>query len=571
MERKWSSNRCLLIFCGALIATTAFAQDMSPSAEQIEEVVCHTIEGGSVVAENVSLFNLGSSQRHSKESGLYYAKPRGAMYRHWYSYSGTYTVSGTQLYVPYFKTFTYVNMSSSPSQVNWWLNTSDASSYVDEEYNFTIMNELGGNTYIPNISSADKTEYFSMNENTSKTSICGGTGYYMNVSYCDDNYFGWMAFVDRTTIYNSGDIFSNNTHLMGSGTYTGTLMGLDSDGNEVEETGTFVADAIYQSFPAPISPIYVDCVYLRGVTSDSSIDPLQNGATLTMEIYDYYTHELLHTLTATTGSFRNWISGTNGVMKFVKKSIDPMYGIIEKPFTLDRAVGIKISGFDQDGVDFGITAAPIHDWDAEEELSEVYMSFKPSGQIVTPYLYHYSNPIIASDMKFNAVMDNLDVASDFSVLRISDDGTTCTNDDVAEEDNFGGVYVRTTCEWGYNNLDNYTIVDCPDWVIGVYPKVLDYSLTNTYIVAFEAEPLPSDLKGRGAIVRIKGRGIKNETPIYIIQGDIDKDDIVDGIASIPTSSSAHQTAIGTYNLLGQKVNDMAKGLVIKDGKKIFKR
>ncbi len=603
-------KKFITIVSFALIASAVSAQEATAEGTVVssrENTHFTELVSGELLAENTSLFGLkNKGPRKSKESGLYFLKPSGAMYYYTYEMpnSGNGRTTNTQLLVPDFKPYTYVNMSNEASTTQWLYapdlnNTYIITEYEDENYNMTMKNKIGERLNIPVLWDYDGDNNFAICAGSSSMymSRCSVPTYFAYSDYPTENYgqhyFGWLGFLAKYTeggAMSAGTIFTNNTHVMGSGTYVGTLRGYDAEGNEVSAEGTYVGDAIYESLPAPISPIYVDYIYMRGVST--SDDPLPDGLELTMEIYDYYTQELLYTLVASTGDFTKWsTSSGSGVLKFTNiVDVDPRYGNITGPFVIDRAVSIKVSGFDQEGVDLGCVITPICDWDGEEELSEGYMTYKAveGGEgIVTPAFYHYSSPY-GFAMIFIALMDGVsveptlyydngklvveqynengeEVEGDFSIVRISDDGLVCTNDDVDEEYNLGGAYVRVVTDWdyNYNYRDNYTMVDAPDWITGMYQKAYDATLPNTYIVDFEAEPLPDGVDGREADIYIQGRGFTCETPIHVIQGNG-----TTGIKSVTQASEQEVATKGTYNLAGQRVSDSVKGILIKDGKKV---
>ncbi len=581
-------KRLFILVCVAILTIAAYAQKTTQKEKDDGSTLVQanylTLNAEDVRAEGINLFELKNSHpKRSKASGLYYLKPAGLMYRVWIAYSGDVWQGNTHAYAPANKKLFYQNMTEvNREHTKWWFDGVNlTSTYADEDYNCTVANDFGDRTYIPMLGDWFSTEFFNMSyRNDEITCWCGDQGYWMTgVNWPDYNYRGWMSFVDNKENYlSSTNGLLSNGYVMGSGTYTGTRKGYDANGNEISITGTFVADAVYESCPAPISPIYVYDVYLHGVCKESDNEPLKNGATLTMEIYDYETHELLHTLTSTTGCFRPWTTNNAGVLRFTKKTDDPKYGIIEEPFVIDKAIAIKISGFDQEGVNFGVVTSPIYDWDGEEELSEAYMTYKPQGDIVTSSFYHYST-VFAMALKFNATMDYLEVEKtlydnngeevegDFSTVYVSPDGTDCWNDGVGKGYDFTGAYVRTTREWGYSDPDAYSMADCPEWITAIYPQVFDDSLYNTYSVIFTAEPLPEGITERSADIYLNGLGIACETPIHVVQTN----DVPANIGGITNTSEQKVATNGTYNVVGQRVNDTTKGILIKDGKKLLNK
>ncbi len=581
-----SMKRRFLTTVLATVATAAMAQLAEPALMDV---------GESEFVANVSSEKEVSTPHRSKASGLWYTKPLGAMYRHYYTNLGQ-TTSNTYIYIPYYEDFTYVNRSTNPTTCRWYVyNTSSATfeentENVDDQGNFVPRLSAGYGLAIPRLTDRFVTEEYSMPYYSDNVGFAAGSGWFANDTYPDDGYYGWMAFVDNKHVYGTGSF--DNHYLFGSSTATGSWQGYDSEGRTSTVYGTFPMNAVYQNYPAPISPLYVDCVYVDGqVWSDTrNPEPLANGATLTLELYDLYTGELLETLTATTGDYTEWnyySSGTYGAysygyMKFSKKEDDPLFGSSEVPFVLDRAVQAVITGWDGDGVNFGIHAPVIQDCDYEAELGEAMFTVKDTtGKIVYPFTYTYSLGL-AIALKFHAIMDNASVAetltwvngygeentiSGYNVVRISDDGTTCENEDIPSAYNFNGLYVQTTMPWFDDNgfVENYTLSDSlEDWGLDI--SVEEYgSSTNTYRLSFTANAI-NEGEGRSAVVYLQGKGFTSSVPIHLLQGDIS---VEDGISSV--SAEQPKVAEGTYNLAGQRVSQTTKGLIIKNGKKIINK
>ncbi len=539
------------------------------------------MKGEASMVEIPTIGETADGPRLSKATGLYYTKPSGAMYRDYFSETGQITQS-TYVYIPYFKYFTFENKSDDPTTTKWFFNGYDDTENADSNGDYTEQLSVGYIGYVPVLKNSTETDEYTMGYyGTNVSHSLVGSG----IVESDGGYYGWMGFTDNKYVYGWGDMFDNNDYIMGSGSYTGTRQGYDASGNLITEEGTFIGETIYQTFPAPISPLYVDCVYLDGLiqASEDNPEPLPNGVELTMEITDHETGEEVITLTATTGCYTQWNyyptssygPYSTGYLKFSKTEYDPLFGYIEASFILDRAVDLKITGWDQEGVNFGTRGPLIQDCDGESLLSTAKMAYKPTGNIVTSSRYQYTKAALG--VQFKAIMDNLMVAEDLywsnssgettahfdqcNVIRISEDGKTCTNEYIDENHNLGGAYVLTTCAWYENGLEYYSL-ELPDWIASF--KVDEYgSGMNTYLMSFTADPIESG--GRIATVYIKGRGITCDTPIIILQGDA----TYDGIESI-SSVSAVQTAKGAYNLAGQRVGESAKGIIIENGKKIIK-
>ena len=87
------------------------------------------------------------------------------------------------------------------------------------------------------------------------------------------------------------------------------------------------------------------------------------------------------------------------------------------------------------------------------------------------------------------------------------------------------------------------------------------------MIWFEAQALPAGETGRWAEVKVKSAfGITAAPSLFILQGD----------AQVPTGVKAIKfdadgKFVATYNMSGKRVNENAKGIIIRDGKKFINK
>lgn len=134
----------------------------------------------------------------------------------------------------------------------------------------------------------------------------------------------------------------------------------------------------------------------------------------------------------------------------------------------------------------------------------------------------------------------------------------------------------------YYDYDIYTFTDLDDeegWTIVDKPEWVEVSVNNTItsdgqeintvdyygilLFYFSAEALPAGTEGRGGEVVLELYG--KQVVIPVKQGTFE----FTGVQS--PKSFASDTNKPTYNLAGQRVNENAKGLLIRDGKKFFRK
>ncbi|GAY27844.1 hypothetical protein PvtlMGM1_1144, partial [Prevotella sp. MGM1] len=106
----------------------------------------------------------------------------------------------------------------------------------------------------------------------------------------------------------------------------------------------------------------------------------------------------------------------------------------------------------------------------------------------------------------------------------------------------------------------WNLVAAPEWASGL--EVDDSYLSNGIIAFyFAADALPAGETHRSGNIVLELYG--KQVVIPVLQGQ-DPNSIED----VTTSANAKAPV---YNLMGQKVNVAAKGLLIKDGKKFIKK
>ncbi len=414
-------------------------------------------------------------------------------------------------------------------------------------------------------------------------------GYYASNGYKSRmhafNDLQWLSFVDNKDFYNWGAL--DNDNIAGTGTFT-------SDGE------TYICADVAAEYPAPASPLYVEDVYIVGSVIGSSTMPLNNGATLSMYIYNSQTGELLETLTATDndtdwacwGTLERTTTTQIGVLRFSKKVDDALFGEMEEPFVIDCPTTVYLSDFEDCDINFAVLGYAVTDCDnttsssvGEEagtwQSNRLYMILL--GPDNNYYTMAYSG--ICMNAMFNGIMDKVVVAEEIifdddtavdscNVLVVSDDGKSCSVYGAPSTSyDLGGAFVETVSSWyNENGNDNYSLDVMPDWVTDIFVDTQYYDVDNSSyynIVSFTTEALPAGVTGRAAKVWLTGRGYTAETPIYIIQGDATPDDAIEytDVESIKTIAPVKNSA--TYNLTGQRVGGATKGLLIKDGKKIL--
>ncbi len=539
------------------------------------------------IAIEKSCAPLWKNAARSKATGLYYYKPAGSMYETYYT-EDLYITYVTTLVVPAWYDFTFTNMSTNPADTKWYINNIDyGESYpstVDDNYNLTLSTYPAYGYYLPVLKNSAGTDSYVMGAYSETYS-----DYAMVAGSCEVMTLG---FLDNKEVYTG---FSNGDYIAGSLKF--------SYNNESWST-----ESVVQRYPAPASPLYVESATIVGVTYSEA---MKDGAELTMKIYsnngknyyddDYELLDLKETLTADASDFMKVdeeYGYTLGTLSFTKKVEDPIFGTVEEPFVIDYPATIYIEGFDNSNVDFGVSGYTINDCDdTSSALCDIrFMATNSSGD---EREFGWTDQSMGMGILFEGMMDQIaveeqlaydsdteeagyTVVSGYNILQISDDGKECHT--YGKEDtgyDFGALYVYTAGEWydeygGENySYELYETTD-PDngWITSIVADDEDYSVDDGYFVnyvTFTAEALPSNITGRSAIVYLTGRGYTDSTPVVLIQGNAEVPDGINSVLAPAGTANAKTKPAGTYSVSGQRVNDNAKGLLIKDGKKVINK
>ncbi len=574
-------KKSLLTLSLAFVTIGAMAQEIISSCEETtmpEECVA-TMTNTLVTTDE-------SAKKHSKSNGVYYLKPEGSMYYVYQSIDGISFY--TRLAVPAWQTFKYINKATYPKDCTWAFDTTNFSIFADENNDLPLSLTPGYEYYGGPILTYNDISYY-----------MGGTA---TISFLPRvaayNSMQWLGFLDNRQHSTMNDNVLDSGFVIGTGNFKGDIYFTDpADGKVYYQDGTWACTGAQQSFPAPASPLYVEDVYLIAstFTSNKNFDPIKNEGALTLQICDAETDEVMATLTTGPGEFEYWMSDTYstfneqyiyGGLRFVQKEEDPILGTVEVPFVIDRAVTVKLTGFDNldnftnEYAGCGVRIFRLYDSDDPNAIPNVQPTFEcPEGMDYYP-AYVYSEFGLA--VLFNSLMDYVSVAdtlywsngatiTGYSTLRISADGETCSNEIYgADTYDLGALYVTTCCAWFEDDgSENYGFTELPDWirmpVIDTSNYDPQYSRSYYNLVSFVAEP--NEGEERTATFYVTGRGYTDTTLVTVVQdgGYV----VPEGISTVESTTAT--STDNTYSVSGQRVSDTTKGVVIRDGKKIINK
>lgn len=434
--------------------------------------------------------------------------------------------------------------------------------------------------------------YFDANNNGVRSaSKHSSSTYYAPMVKSGDNIFFWGEEAYTSNSLSCDSVIALSYEEIGSNVkmYTGFTGNIYAFGTvatdfDFDEDGT--AETVYQygveqSYPKPQAPISFDYVFIPALTYAEG-GMFQNGAKIKMQIIGDESKKVLWEAEAGAGDFTNVSASSTsfteyGCLKFQKIEKDEdggeytVNGIINEPYT------ILVTGFQDPGVNLGFRMAKRSTYGAKA-LSKPFRLYQDaSGKAVgsltwtantygLPVQLHGLYDVMAPCIEYDT-SDGRHLV-DMNVLKFSDDGQTTT----AQGANYPYGQIYTQMDWyDAEGNDNY-FAEVPEWVTSMTATMSETAKSGFVTLEFKAEPLPAGVSGRGAKVFIESfmGGIAQE-PIYLLQGNYTKE-MVDQATGVETIVPVKKTnkAI-TVNALGQRVAGNAKGLVIKNGVKVFNK
>lgn len=566
----------------ALVAATASAQQLDRKAAKVSAIDFMKAKSAVKHADVTPLAPIvkgafKAPARKTVATGLYYTAPQGSMYYSWNLQGSGYGCS--YLIVPAYQDLVFADSSSTASTNVWqylkldqatkeysWNDLTRGEDYLQNGADVTYLSGSyvlpGGSTtlWAPMLSSSDMTDSYVLGENNYYYETYGSA--YTAMVGTDS--ISYKTFVDDHGSTGAWGALDND-NLFGTGTYT-------------SQSGTkYVSYAVAAMLPKPASPLYVENVYVQGISITGT--PLAEGTQLYMEIMDAETGDSITTLTAsstdTTKVYsytRNSVPVTLYNLVMSAKEKDDITGEdLAAPFVIDRSVIVLMYGFNQEGVDFG-PAGIIEESGANTQSAAIYMYEEGNTENLTSLGYR---SVITPYIAFNSMFDMVEIEKEYTyegttytntnVLRVSADGQTVTNES-GDGTNYVSAYTGMIWHDEYDN-ENYYAEEMPDWIQGIITNDTYYSKYGVTLVSVLCDPLPDGVTGRAANLWIQGHGVAGATPITVLQGDATIETAIQDVKAMNKNLSNGQA----YNLQGQRVSKSTKGLLIKDGKKFFNK
>ena len=552
---------------------------------------------------------------------VFYRRPSGSLYGGWNVMNGGGGYYVSTLMIPAFTDVVFENVTEGIS--SWTVNGNDATKdVVDGNYvsNYSRHSTGYGTAmyYAPTVTSGETSYTFGEYNVYVKRKLTTAT----SGRICTDSIGSLYAADDHAATYSNGTWYGpmsswgllDSDNLFGSGKY--------ASGED-----TYVSSKAIQVFPKPASPLFITKLHVQGLTSSQPIPEgkqlralITKVKTVTKTYKDGTTEDVqtadldnvIDILYANPGDTINF--DANHTTTRNKKTLKQGYVIFEKPgeedaigniipgnivIGADEPFAVVIDGFEQEGIDLGLYAMEVEEYDDTvvdgEMIFDNGRSLSYTGTLALAVgLVGMFDVAYAPQIPGYYIFEDENI--DYRRVSVPVEGTASHSVEDAygnttyettgsalitgkeEDKGFPGVPVFTNITW-YNEDEspNYYLEtadgsEWPAWITN-YTVFTGYKY-GMHIVAFEADPLPAGTTGRFAQLKVVGQeaNMNGEVKysaesdnILVIQGEVD----LTGIEAVKTNATKVQSTSAIYNLAGQRVDQNFKGLVIKDGKKFF--
>lgn len=576
-------KKALFTLTVLMSSAISFAQNETAT----KKLAIEKVKAPTPISDVLSVAQTESKPMRSYDNGNYFTVPAGALY---YGYDendmgyGVTMVNVTGLAEGIFK-----NMNADPFSTTWTWGGYDAASYglVTPENDFKWVG-------VP-VNMADGINYYDAPtlvgpEDSYHIYNAGGLSGIISIdrisplTFHDPNIGQEIYGVSR---------FIDTGYLFGSGNATVTTQIVDNDSIKA----TYPVTGFTQHFPKPMTPLYVENLFIPAISANGNINPLSDK-TLTMTITGDSGKEIAK-MTATQADLYNkgnvqyldpFGVPTLWSLIFKKKKVDPVFGEMDDPFVIDEGFTITVTGFDQEGVDLGLFGYKKKNFSTsplEVEGATIIMKKEDGTTAETTYQYEYGDRNYSVPVKFNSLTDNVYVQTDLTytdpstyesqtfencnVMRISEDGGSSFLENGAAL----SLYVSTATPWedGGYTIEIESTNDDSDWLDTnptCDPSDWEDSGYGINLLNFYATPVEEG-QGRWAVLKVLGRGVESQVRIIILQGTATQDDVTSGIENVVNNTVKANPNAPVYNISGQRVSKESKGILIQNGKKFINK
>jgi len=559
----------------ALMATTAgFAQDMATvrALSQSKQVTEFSVaERHELQDVKEGGLNMRKAPKKTFADGVMYARPKGS---YWISGTSSSGSSYEYLVVPPFTEQKFINLCTSKEQATWAIGTNDMSKYADEENNFVWKFEKPSPGYVSGCPSIT----------------------FNNISYQVADYVLPMDSVPYTLHpfnYLRGKRYYGYSD--GASAFMTGADSFDFDGDSNPET--FYPLGFRQYFDKPATALRLNEVIMWVTTPNQDYDGEGLYLVFNKVVRDEKNRrtigEVIDTMYCTSLDLSDEvITNTNvypGDITFAKLTEDEFGTLIPAPLLLNEEFAITVMGTNKKDIDvrFYFTDQGGSEEEFETWATPTYiipcdangnqLGDNPNGlsywnETASGKKYCYSAVFM-----FDAEMEGMEIVEDQDLnqqIAPAAGGETASKAEAGAEGHPAYVYTNYPFLEDGEDAGNYELEGVPTWASAKidptgyeYQIGTDNEIRGLHMIWFEAEALPAGETGRWAEVKVKSAfGITAAPSLFILQGD----------AQVPTGVKAIKfdadgKFVATYNMSGKRVNENAKGIIIRDGKKFINK
>lgn len=342
------------------------------------------------------------------------------------------------------------------------------------------------------------------------------------------------------------------------GFYSGFVGGIGFNSKQEFNASGKVCTGFAETFDKPLGHTYVTSVSINGWVNAADQSPLPETVlgendTLIARICTFSDEGLVPYADAicTASDIPVYDAVTNGNATLVYRFVewDEDFGLVDAPVILpDEDFIVLFPGFDKLSNTFTVPFSPADGWAGNGYAILDDNSISTIG--------YRSNP--------NIPQTNLSVGFEAAIplIQLADESTIV---DFPVEGGYGITGYNEEDGDPYNDIDFYTLSSAEQWMIVESPEWVEeilfdeeYLEQGALLWYASAEALPEGVEGRSGQLVFSLYG--KEVAVPVKQGKVDL-----AVEGVKMAQNKQQTAV--YNLMGQRMNANAKGLLIKNGKK----
>lgn len=490
---------------------------------------------GKAVKTNVD--KSAAATNRSFADGVYYTNPEGTFYYGGKTSSGM-TISYNML--PTLTDIVFANKCTNSASATWSINGNAQEGDENNDFNFGWVPANGGLFYSPTVTVGRNS--YTYGEDLSQSGLVATEEIWEDLS-------GFNNAMGQTYIaFSDGYSFGVDTNV-------------DEDG-----TVSYCGD-VYQEYKKPLKPFYLTSVSLA-YYSESGV-PLAEGKAMTLYVFGQDDEGHIDTLYAampvTAANFQPFAGGTGTQGRIdVECVVEDEFGFeIAGGIVIDKAFTILLEGYNQEGVDFGLRMVDISDSPLDlyhnGGMMPAVMEYYTADGEFAGGMYYYNaaqNIQYNAEIYLNGMFDVASVEDSEELIAPAEGGEIYAL--IEEQPYYPNAY--TTLTWKDElGVENYTVEGLPSWITlqEVVSDTDDYFNYNSLVLI--ADPLPAELTGRTAEIRVVSEKGADSGIMTITQG-------AGGEAGINIVKKT-TTNGKMYDLNGRQAKAGQKGLIIRDGKK----